>query len=88
MAACKHASLAPATTAVGELLAEGYGVSAILEPLLELLLADDSLTDSQKAAGAAEMATADKCLTDGADGYLQLCSVVSVLQQLCNGREA
>eukprot|EP00892_Ulva_mutabilis_P011284 jgi/Ulvmu1/8528/UM044_0062.1 len=88
MTACKQPALEPATTAVGELLAEGFGVSAVLEPLLDLLLADPGLSDAQKASAVAAMASADKCLTDGADGFLQLCAVASELQQLCNGRTA
>lgn len=88
VAACKRPQLEPALAAAGALLSEGYGVAAVLEPLLDAVLADGALTDAQKAAAAAAIASADKCLTDGADGFLQLCSVVSVLQQLSNGRAA
>lgn len=88
VAACKRPALQPALAAVEELLLEGYGVAAVLDPLLDQVLADDTLTDAQKAAAVAAMAAADKCLTDGADGFLQLSGVISVLQQLCNGRAA
>lgn len=66
---------------VALLLAEGFSVSAALEQLMLRVLALDGLPDSKAAAVAACMASADKCLVDGADGHLQLLHVVSVLHQ-------
>jgi replication factor C subunit 2/4 len=84
--ACRAAALAPSHACAEGILAEGYGVASVLEQLLERVLAMPDLADTQKAAAAAAMAAADKCLTDGADGFLQLLAVVTVLQQALNGQ--
>lgn len=87
LAAAREAAFEPAQEAVLHLVYEGYGVAAVLERLLDRVLAAESgLDDAQRAHVAATMAAADKCLVDGADSALQLQHVVSVLQCVMNGK--
>lgn len=66
--------------AVKNMVDEGYAASQILSQVHEVVLSED-LNDKQKSAVAEKMAVVDKCLADGADEYLQILSLCSVIMQ-------
>lgn len=66
--------------AVKDLIDEGYAGTNILNQLHEVII-EEKLNDKQKSVITEKMAEVDKCLTDGADEYLQLLSLCSVIMQ-------
>uniref|UniRef100_A0A672Z3K7 Replication factor C (activator 1) 4 n=1 Tax=Sphaeramia orbicularis TaxID=375764 RepID=A0A672Z3K7_9TELE len=64
----------------GNVVDEGYAATQILSQLHEAIIEQD-LSDKQKSAITEKMAVVDKCLTDGADEYLQMLSLCSVIMQ-------
>ncbi|XP_071774423.1 replication factor C subunit 4 [Centroberyx gerrardi] len=66
--------------AVKNMVDEGYAATQILSQLHETIIEQD-LNDKQKSAIAEKMAVVDKCLVDGADEYLQMLSLCSVIMQ-------
>ena len=60
---------------VDELAAQGYAAREVLRCMLRDTLASEQMNDSQKGAIMIALAEADKCLTDGADEYLQMLNV-------------
>lgn len=83
--ACKKIDFKHAQKVVTDVIAEGYSITAFLEQLMVKVMETTELNESQKAKVVAVMAVADKCLVDGADGFLQLQHVLSVLQRVCTG---
>lgn len=84
-AACKNGDFDLANKEVNDVIAEGYPVSQMLAQLFEVVVEVDDISDEQKARICKSLATADKCLVDGADEYLQLLDVVSnTMRALCN----
>ena len=59
-------------------LKDGFPALQLVSQLAEAIVADDGVSDSQKADIALRCAEADKALVDGADEALQLWAVVSV----------
>ncbi|TMS20591.1 Replication factor C subunit 4 [Larimichthys crocea] len=59
---------------------EGYAATQILSQLHESIIEQD-LSDKQKSAITEKMAVVGKCLSDGADEYLQMLSLCSVIMQ-------
>ncbi|KAF9682652.1 hypothetical protein SADUNF_Sadunf05G0131100 [Salix dunnii] len=85
IAACKSGDFDLANKEVNNVIAEGYPVSQMLAQLFEVVVAADDISDEQKARISKSLSTADKCLVDGADEYLQLLDVVSnTMRALCN----
>uniref|UniRef100_A0A3Q2EFF5 Replication factor C (activator 1) 4 n=1 Tax=Cyprinodon variegatus TaxID=28743 RepID=A0A3Q2EFF5_CYPVA len=64
----------------GNLVNEGYAATQILSQLHSCVLEKD-IPDMQKSAIAEKMAVTGKCLADGADEYLQILSLCSVIMQ-------
>ena len=64
-----------------EILTTGFSVPSLYALLIEKLVSSTSLSDLAKANVSIGMAESDKCLLDGADDYLQLLHVCSLLQQ-------
>uniref|UniRef100_A0A667ZN52 Replication factor C (activator 1) 4 n=1 Tax=Myripristis murdjan TaxID=586833 RepID=A0A667ZN52_9TELE len=64
----------------GNMVDEGYAATQILCQLHESIIAHD-LSDKQKSAITEKMAVVDKCLADGADEYLQMLSLCSLIMQ-------
>ncbi|KAJ7006585.1 hypothetical protein NC653_005825 [Populus alba x Populus x berolinensis] len=84
-AACKSGDFDLANKEVNNIIAEGYPVSQILAELFEAVVETDDASDERKACMCKSLATADKCLIDGADEYLQLLDVASnTMRALCN----
>mmetsp|Transcript_20819 Transcript_20819/g.26871 ORF Transcript_20819/g.26871 Transcript_20819/m.26871 type:complete len:363 (+) Transcript_20819:171-1259(+) len=69
---------------ITDILAEGFSVIHILTQLFEKILVDDSLNDTRKAQIAIKIAEANKCLVDGADEFLQIMSVCSLILNCCS----
>uniref|UniRef100_M3ZXT3 Replication factor C (activator 1) 4 n=1 Tax=Xiphophorus maculatus TaxID=8083 RepID=M3ZXT3_XIPMA len=65
---------------VGNMVNEGYAATQILSQLHDCILEKD-ITDKQKSAISEKMAVVGKCLADGADEYLQMLSLCSVIMQ-------
>ncbi|XP_038151280.1 replication factor C subunit 4 [Cyprinodon tularosa] len=66
--------------AVRNLVNEGYAATQILSQLHSCVLEKD-IPDMQKSTIAEKMAVTGKCLADGADEYLQILSLCSVIMQ-------
>ncbi|XP_060934386.1 replication factor C subunit 4 [Limanda limanda] len=66
--------------AVRDMVDEGYAATTILSQLHESIIEQD-LNDKQKSAITEKMAVVSKCLSDGADEYLQMLSLCSVIMQ-------
>uniref|UniRef100_A0A8B9KTR7 AAA+ ATPase domain-containing protein n=1 Tax=Astyanax mexicanus TaxID=7994 RepID=A0A8B9KTR7_ASTMX len=64
----------------GNMIDEGYAGTQILTQLHDLII-EESLNDKQKSVITEKMAVVDKCLADGADEYLQLLGLFSVIMQ-------
>lgn len=66
--------------AVKDIVDEGYSATQILSQLHDSIIEQD-LNDKQKSAITEKMAVVSKCLSDGADEYLQMLSLCSVIMQ-------
>ncbi|CAB1324246.1 unnamed protein product [Coregonus sp. 'balchen'] len=66
--------------AVRNMVDEGYAATQIINQLHEAII-EEELNDKQKSAITEKMAVVDKCLVDGADEYLQMLSLCSVIMQ-------
>uniref|UniRef100_A0A8C9TNA6 Replication factor C (activator 1) 4 n=1 Tax=Scleropages formosus TaxID=113540 RepID=A0A8C9TNA6_SCLFO len=66
--------------AIKNIIDEGYAAMQIIHQLHDTII-DESLNDQQKSVITEKMAEVDKCLTDGAEEYLQLLSLCSVIMQ-------
>ncbi|GLD65342.1 replication factor C subunit 4 [Lates japonicus] len=66
--------------AVRNMVDEGYAATQILSQLHESIIEQD-LSDKEKSAITEKMAVVSKCLSDGADEYLQMLSLCSVIMQ-------
>ncbi|KAM3876450.1 replication factor C subunit 4 [Diretmus argenteus] len=77
---CHKGTFEKLEIAVRNMVDEGYAATQILSQLHETVIEQD-LGDKQKSAIAEKMAVVDKCLVDGADEYLQMLSLCSVIIQ-------
>ncbi|XP_064186062.1 replication factor C subunit 4 [Anguilla rostrata] len=66
--------------AVKSMIDEGYAGTQVIGQLHDAVI-EESLSDRHKSAIVEKMAEVDKCLADGADEYLQLMSLCSVIMQ-------
>ncbi|XP_077391598.1 replication factor C subunit 4 isoform X1 [Festucalex cinctus] len=64
--------------AVRSMVDEGYAATQILSQLHDCIVEQD-LSDKHKSVITEKMAVVDKCLCDGADEYLQLLSLCSII---------
>jgi len=67
-----------------DLMAEGHSAGQIVLQLHDVIVPSRDLSDAQKSAICERLAVVDKRLMDGADEYLQvldLCTVI--MQQVC-----
>uniref|UniRef100_A0A665WSR8 AAA+ ATPase domain-containing protein n=1 Tax=Echeneis naucrates TaxID=173247 RepID=A0A665WSR8_ECHNA len=64
----------------GNMVDDGYAATQILSQLHESIIERD-LGDKEKSAITEKMAVVSKCLADGADEYLQMLSLCSVIMQ-------
>jgi len=80
--ACQQSSFEVLESAVLDTIADGHAAHQVLLQLASACLGDPAIRDTVKARLAFAMAAADKCLTDGADGTLQLLRVCAETQRL------
>lgn len=69
---------------VNKLIRDGYSGVQVLSQLNEMIIKcnKDELTDVQKSRICMEIASAEKCLMDGASEDMQLLSVASFVMRL------
>ncbi|XP_007543338.1 replication factor C subunit 4 [Poecilia latipinna] len=77
---CFRGTFEKLEVAVRNMVNEGYAATQILSQLHDCILEKD-ITDEQKSAIFEKMAVVGKCLADGADEYLQMLSLCSVIMQ-------
>ncbi|XP_061095298.1 replication factor C subunit 4 [Conger conger] len=77
---CYNSTFDKLEIAVKDMIDEGYAATQIVGQLHDAVV-EESLNDRQKSAIVEKMAEVDKCLADGADEYLQMMSLCSVIMQ-------
>ncbi|KAJ8278813.1 hypothetical protein COCON_G00058790 [Conger conger] len=77
---CYNSTFDKLEIAVKDMIDEGYAATQIVGQLHDAAV-EESLNDRQKSAIVEKMAEVDKCLADGADEYLQMMSLCSVIMQ-------
>ncbi|XP_033937197.1 replication factor C subunit 4 [Pseudochaenichthys georgianus] len=77
---CLSGTFEKLEVAVRNMVDEGYAATQILGQLHEAVIEHD-LSDQQKSVLTEKMAVVSKCLSDGADEYLQMLSLCSVIMQ-------
>lgn len=85
MKVCHSGSYEKLEKTVKDIMADGHSAGQIILQLHDQIVPSDTLNDRQKSTICERLAVIDKRLIDGADEYLQvmdLCTVV--MQQICN----
>ncbi|ROI15602.1 Replication factor C subunit 4 [Anabarilius grahami] len=77
---CYRGAFEKLELAVKDLIDQGYAANNVLNQLHDVII-EEKLSDKQKSVIAEKMGEVDKCLSDGADEYLQLLSLCSVIMQ-------
>ncbi|XP_062869082.1 replication factor C subunit 4 [Trichomycterus rosablanca] len=77
---CYKGTFEKVEIAVKDMIDEGYAATLILNQLHDIII-EEKLNDKQKSVITEKMAVVDKCLVDGADEYLQLLNLCSVIMQ-------
>jgi replication factor C subunit 2/4 len=60
---------------------DGFPASQIISQLFDFIVTSNELTSIQKGNIAEQIASADKCLNDGADEFLQLLNVLAFVMR-------
>ncbi|XP_063297128.1 replication factor C subunit 4 [Pelobates fuscus] len=81
LAACQSGSFEKLETVVKTLIHNGHAANQLVNQIHDIILEREDLKDKQKAIIAEKLAVVDKCLTDGADEYLQMLSLFAVIMQ-------
>ncbi|ESN96308.1 hypothetical protein HELRODRAFT_185082 [Helobdella robusta] len=81
MAACASGSHDVIQQHVKDFILDGKSVLQLLFQLHDNVVSNDSLSDQQKSIICEKMGIVDKCLMEGADEYLQLLDLASVLME-------
>lgn len=81
VASLKSNSFDSMSNAAQELILEGFGAPVILRELFDVVVSDESISDTNKATICIGIAETDKLLIDGADELLQLMKVCSIVVQ-------
>lgn len=83
--ACGSDSFEKLDATVQEIIAEGHAATQVINQVHDRIIEMAELNDHQKSAIMEKIAIVDKCLCDGADEYLQILSLCSVMmQQFCH----
>ncbi|XP_061883976.1 replication factor C subunit 4 [Entelurus aequoreus] len=77
---CLKGTFEKLEVAIKNMVDEGYAGTQILNQLHDCIM-EQELSDKHKSVIAEKMAVVDKCLSDGADEYLQLLSLCSTVMQ-------
>jgi replication factor C subunit 2/4 len=86
---CIESKTATVKTAKQEALflkQKGYSINSILDKLNNLMIENESLTDTQRSLIALNTAKTEKRLIDGADEYVQLFNILAYMQGVFHGR--
>ncbi|XP_050388610.2 replication factor C subunit 4 isoform X2 [Patella vulgata] len=84
---CQSDSYEKLDTVIKLMINEGYAATQVINQLHDRIVISEELTDTQKSVICEKIALSDKCLMDGADGYLQLMALFSVVMtQICHGK--
>ena len=67
---------------VDDLVCEGFSGHQLINQLHDEVVTSNSLNDQNKAEICAKLATAESCLLDGADEYLQVMSVATYIMKV------
>lgn len=71
-------------SAVKDIILDGYPGTQIISQIHDRVVEMDSITDKQKSVITERIGVVDKCLSDGADEYLQILDLCSVMMtQFC-----
>lgn len=85
MKVCHSGSYEKLEKTVKDIMADGHSAGQIILQLHECIVTSDSLNDRQKSSVCERLAVVDKRLIDGADEYLQVMDVCTVvMQQICS----
>ncbi|KAM9797447.1 replication factor C subunit 4 [Syngnathus typhle] len=76
---CFKGSFEKLELTVRSVVDEGYTATRVLSQLHDRIVEHDAMSDEHKSVIAEKMAVVDKCLADGADEYMQLLSLCSVM---------
>jgi len=81
---CSLGSFEKLDACVKSIIQQGYSGAQILTQLHDKLIINEKLDDNKKSVVMEKLAVVDKCLCDGADEYLQLMALCTVIMdQLC-----
>lgn len=84
MHTCNLGSYEKLDANVKSIIMKGYSGAQILTQLHDQLVLNENMDDNQKSVVMEKLAVTDKCLCDGADEYLQLIALCTVIMdQLC-----
>lgn len=76
-------------TAVKNIILEGYPGTQIISQIHDRVVEMDTITDKQKSIIAERIGIVDKCFSDGADEYLQILDLGSVMMtQFCKSESS
>ncbi|RXM28262.1 Replication factor C subunit 4 [Acipenser ruthenus] len=79
--ACYSSSFEKLEVVVSNMINEGFAATQIITQLHDTIIEKEDLNDKQKSAITEKLAEVDKCLMDGADEYLQMIGLCSVIMQ-------
>jgi len=82
--ACKSDSYEKLENTVQDMIADGHSAAQLLTQIHDVLIDLDELKDKQKAVVMERLAVVDKRLLDGADEYLQIMDLTSILMYQIN----
>jgi len=77
--ACKTKSFTKFGKEAESVIGNGYPIHELLPGLVEIISKEDSFSDVQKSKMCIAIADAERCLIDGADEWLQLLHILSVI---------
>jgi len=81
---CHSSSFEKLDACVKSLISNGYSASQVILQIHDKLVELESIDDNQKSVIMEKLSVVDKCLCDGADEYLQLMALCTVIMdQIC-----
>lgn len=78
---CSTGSFEKVETSVQEIIYEGYSCSQVISQLHDHLIERADIADSKKAVIFEKIAVIDNCLLEGADEYLQLLDIMTLIMR-------
>eukprot|EP00112_Aurelia_sp_Birch-Aquarium-sp1_P010166 Seg2185.2 transcript_id=Seg2185.2/GoldUCD/mRNA.D3Y31 product="Replication factor C subunit 4" protein_id=Seg2185.2/GoldUCD/D3Y31 len=82
---CHSGSYEKVEGSVKEIISNGFSGAQFLNQIHDEIIQMESINDNQKSVIFEKIAECDKCLCDGADEYLQMMALTTVIMdQICN----